>query len=112
MGRSMSTYGIYGAQLDINGHVLRAIIRQIDPKSKKWSGLPRMWDVNQIARRIASGDTVYGIFTTYDDHMQETFRGPKLKRVVYFRGDVGVDVEANVLGRTVYDLVQHVATHW
>jgi len=108
----MSIYGIYGAQLDINGHVLRAVIRQIDSKSKKWTGLPHVWEVTQIASLIVSGNTVFGIFNVRDDRMLETFRGPKLKRVVYFRGNVGVELEANELGRTVFDLVPHVSADW
>ena len=108
----MSVYGIYGAQLDMYGRVVRAVVRQIDLKTNKWKGLPRVWEVNQIASLIAHGDTVFGIFHSRDSHVKGTVHAPKLKRVVYFSGVVGVDLEENEFGRTVHDLVQHVSPYW
>jgi hypothetical protein len=98
----MSIHGITGVHLDDNGRVLRATICAIDPATNKWVGSPAELKAHEIASMLHRGETVYGIFIVAGG----TVHGPKFKYNIYPGGAEGIDLEDDVPGCRLEDLVR------
>ena len=103
----MSNFGITGVRLDDSGHIVSATISPIDAESKSPVGNAEVRDALEIASLIYKGDTVYGLFTVKGE--SGTVPGPKFTYVVHTDGSEGIELQENIPGRTVADLVQHTA---
>lgn len=103
----MSIFGITAVRLDNSGHIVSATITPIDAESKSPVGIPEDRDALEIASLIYKGDTVYSLFI--DKGQSGTVPGPQFTYVVYPDGSEGIELQEDIPGRTVADLVQHSA---
>ncbi len=97
----MSIYGITGVHVNELGRIVRARLQQIDGASNTWIGQPNEVEAHQVANQIATGDIIYSIFIVAGGIVH----GPKFRLVVYPHGSDGIELEEDIEGRQVQDLV-------
>ncbi len=97
----MSIFGITGVRLSPAGRVVRATICQIDPKTNTWIGRPNELDGSALASMVVKGDVLYSLFTVNNQRVI----GPKFRHAVYAGGEESVELEEDVPGRRLGDLV-------
>ena len=97
----MALYGLTAVHLDASGRVTRARMQLINGATNSWIGQPGEFEAHEVANRIAIGDDIYSIFIVEDG----TVLGPKFRHVVYAGGTEGIELETDVEGRRLQDLV-------
>jgi hypothetical protein len=76
-------------------------MQRIDGATNSWIGEPGEFEAHEVAKMIVAGDTVYGIFIIPGG----TTFGPRFRRVVYDLGTEGIELEQDVEGLRIRDLV-------
>jgi hypothetical protein len=97
----MALYGLTAAHLDASGRVVRARMQQVDGATNSLIGQPGQFEAHEVANLIAIGDVIYTIFIVPGG----TVLGPKFRVAVYQHGEEGIELEDDVEGRRVQDLV-------
>jgi hypothetical protein len=97
----MALYGLMAVHLDDSGRVAQARMQPVDGATNSWLGQPYQFEAHEVANLIVSGDVVYSIFIVPSG----TVSGPKFRMVVYSGGGEGIELESDVEGRRVQDLV-------
>jgi len=98
----MAIYGLTAVHLDAQGTVVRARMQPLDGATNQWAGQPGEFEAADIANHIAIGDVVCGIFIVIGG----TVSGSKFRRVVHADGTEGIELEQDLSGRRVQDLIQ------
>ena len=98
----MALYGLTGAHVNEEGRVERARMQRADGATNQWLGQPGEYEAYEVANLIATGDDIYSIFIVPGG----TALGPKFRRVVYVNGAEGIELEEDIEGRRVQDLIQ------
>lgn len=97
----MALYGLTAVHLNESGRVMRARMQRTDGATNSWVGQPGEFEAHEVANFIATGDDVFSIFIVPGG----TVLGPKFRRVVYAGGTEGIELEAEVEGRRLQDLI-------
>ena len=77
------------------------LFRSVDGATNSWAGQPGQFEAHEVANLIAVGDEIFSIFIVPGG----TVLGPKFRVVVYPGGAEGIELEADIEGRRVQDLV-------
>lgn len=99
----MAIYGLTAVHLDAQGNVVRARMQPINGSTNQWVGIPGEFEAADIANNIATGDVVNAIFIVTGGG---TVSGPNFRRVVFSNGTEGIELEQDLPGRRVQDLIQ------
>ena len=91
----MALYVVTGVHLDAHGRVIRARMQ------RALHGQPEEREAHEIANMIATGDEIHSVFIV----PRGTVQGPKFRRVVFANGSEGIELEQDVPGHRVQDLV-------
>jgi hypothetical protein len=97
----MALYGLTGVHINQRGRVVRARMQRADGATNTWLGQPGEFEAHEIANLIATGDEVYGVFIVPGG----TALGPKFHSVVFEHGTEGIEIEQDVEGRRIQDLI-------
>jgi hypothetical protein len=97
----MAIYGLMAVHLDASGRVTQARMQQVNGATNSWIGQPGQFEAHEVANLIAIGDDVYSIFIVPGG----TVLGPKFRVAVYQHSEEGIELENNVEGRRVQDLL-------
>ena len=97
----MAIYGLMAVRLNDAGRVTQARMQRADGATNSWLGQPGQFEPNEVANLIATGDEVFSIFIVPGG----TVLGPKFRRVVYTGGAECIELEADVEGRRLQDLI-------
>lgn len=98
----MSYYGILAVRFNDAAIVESAVICAMDVQNNEWVGSPCERPAHEIADLITAGDTVIGIFT----NGAYTVPGPKFRRHVFGGGIEGIELDEDVPGKRLENLVQ------
>lgn len=97
----MATYGITAVRLDATGQITHARMLRADGATQNWFPQPGEVESHEVANSIAVGEDVYSLFIVPDG----TALGPKFRQVAYADGTEGVELEVNLPGRRIQDLM-------
>jgi hypothetical protein len=97
----MALYGLTGVLIDENGQIVRARMQRVDGATGAWLGQPGEFEAAEIANSIATGDEVYSIFIIPGGSVH----GPKFRQVIYENGTEGIELEEDIEGRRIQDLI-------
>lgn len=101
----MALYGLIKIKLDAHGRIERAGIREVDSEHHCWIGALKEVPANQIVRMIGSGDVVQSVFKPNAEHPYPR-TGARLRLKNFAGQGVGVELEKEPKGDTVYDLAK------
>lgn len=97
----MALYVVTGVHLDVRGQVVCARIQLADGAINTLLGQPQEREAHDIANMIAIGDEFYSVFIVPGGNVL----GPKFRSVVFANGSEGIELEQDVRGRRVQDLI-------
>lgn len=97
----MALYGLTAVHIDQHGRLERAVMQLADGATNTWLGHPEVFEDHEVANLIAVGDDIFSVFIVPGG----TVLGPKFRRVVRHNGAEGIELEHDVEGRRIQDLI-------
>jgi hypothetical protein len=97
----MALYGLTAVHIDPRGRIARARMQRADGATNHWVGQPREFEAHEVANMIAAGDEIFAVFIVPGG----TVLGPRFRLAVYEHGVEGIELEQDVEGRGVQDLI-------
>lgn len=97
----MALYGLTGVHINTHDRVARARMQRADGATNAWVGQPGEYEAHEVANLIALGNEVFAVFIVPGG----TVLGPKFRRVVYEHGAEGIELEQDIEGRRIQDLI-------
>lgn len=98
----MAIYGLTGVHIGDKGRIERVRMQPVDGATNEWIGEPREFEAHEAANFIAVGDEIYSIFISEGD----TVLGPKFKRATYENGVESIELQEDIEGKRIQDLLQ------
>jgi len=98
----MVVYGISGVKLDARGRIEQVHMGSIDAKHFKWIESPINCELHKVASLISTGYAIYSIFIVGGKNMVQ---GPRFCTVEYEHGVKGIELEKDIAGLRLRDLV-------